>query len=309
MTLLSPDQPGFSASNGNDNGSGGNTQKQDEPDQTLAIALSTVLSLLAVALIGGSILVCYRYRQGRLPFINRGITPIDDEEIESWKYRKEEEAILEKTPTSLTKHASTASLKKPPSVVIYQNHNQYQPRPSGESQSPYSFTFNGASKKSIEIPQTPVLARAPNARPGLTDEAIQGDDAFIPSPKRQTSRLSKYPPNSSATSPRGAHGRTQSSRSSFSVGGGSVRDQWYGYGHGFYADTELSPRSSNEQLSSYTPHAFHTPSASYSEQRNHHRVYSSSSVPPRLSLDDDVLMNGLSPRPPVRQCEIGRAIG
>ncbi|KAM0279492.1 hypothetical protein ACHAQH_004553 [Verticillium albo-atrum] len=304
MTLLSADEPGYPAPHSSDS-----AQEQDDPDRTLAIALSTVLSVLAVALIGGTILVCYRYRQGRLPFINRGITPIDDEEIESWKYRKEAEGTTEKTPTSLTKHASTASLKKPPSVVIYQNHNQYQPRPSGESQSPYSFTFNSGGKKSIEVPQTPVLARAPNSRPGLTDEAVQGDDAFIPCPKRQTSRLSKYPPNSSATSPRGTHGRTQSSRSSFSVGSSSVRDQWYGYGHGFYADTELSPRSSNEQLSNFTQHAFHTPSASFSEQRTHHRVYSTSSIPPRLSLDNDVQLDGLSPRPPVRQCEIGRAIG
>ncbi|EGY18446.1 hypothetical protein VD0002_g3311 [Verticillium dahliae] len=304
MTLLSADEPGYSAPRVD-----GNDQKQHEPHRTLAIALSTVLSVLAVVLIGGTILACYRYRQGRLPLINRGITPIDDEEIESWKYRKEDEDTIEKVPTSLTKHASTASLKKPPSVVIYQNHNQYQPRASGESQSPHSFTFTNGGKKSIEIPQTPVLARAPNSRPGLTDEAVQGAEAFIPSPKRQTSRLSKYPPSSSATSPRGHHGRTQSSRSSFSFGGSSVRDQWYGYGHSFYSDGEFSPRSSNEQLGGFTQHGFHGSSASFSEQRNHHRVFSTSSVPPSICLDDEVPLGGLSPRPVVPQSAIGRAIG
>ncbi|EEY18327.1 conserved hypothetical protein [Verticillium alfalfae VaMs.102] len=265
--------------------------------ERLAIALSTVLSVLAVVLIGGTILVCYRYRQGRLPFVNRGITPIDDEEIESWKYRKEDEDAFEKGPASLTKHASTASLKKPPTSSI------------GREPVATLIHIHQRGKKSIEIPQTPVFARAPNSRPGLTDEAVQGDEAFIPSPKRQTSRLSKYPPSSSATSPRGYHGRTQSSRSSFSFGGSSVRDQWYGYGHSFYSDGEFSPRSSNEQLGGFTQHGFHGSSASFSEQRNHHRVFSTSSVPPSTCLDDEVPLGGLSPRPAVPQSAIGRAIG
>jgi hypothetical protein len=62
------------------------------------------------------------------------------------------------------------------------------------------------------------IAKAPNSRVGLTDEAVPGADAFITPPKRRSSRLSKAPPG---------HARTKSGRSSISVkstsnNGGSV---------------------------------------------------------------------------------------
>lgn len=46
-------------------------------------------------------------------------------------------------------------------------------------------------------PLTPTAlqhACAPNSRAGLTDEAIPGDPSFLPTPKRQSSRLMKMPP-------------------------------------------------------------------------------------------------------------------
>ncbi|KAH7369046.1 hypothetical protein B0T11DRAFT_69888 [Plectosphaerella cucumerina] len=275
--------------------------RSNRGDQTLAIALSTALSVLAVVIIAGSVFICCRYRQGRLPFMKRGVTPIDDEEIESWKRKDQMETTFndDKPPTMHKKHASTTSLRKPPSVVVY--HNQHHEWPAMENISPRSAVSNcNGSKKSVEIPQTPVLARAPNARPGLTDECVQGDDAFLPSPKRKPSRLSKYPPNASATATRG-HGRTLSTRSSFSFGG-SIRDQWFG--QGYATDTELSPRSSHDNLAFQRT----TTSSEVDRTHGHHRVYSSSDIPPRLSLDE-VYFGGLSPRPIVPSSEIGRAIG
>ncbi|ROT36954.1 hypothetical protein SODALDRAFT_325510 [Sodiomyces alkalinus F11] len=310
----------------------GQASPEKDDDQTLAIALSTTFSVLAIVLIAGSVFVCWRYKKGSRLFTQRGITPINDEEIESWK-RKDDPDTLEKSIVAIEDLTPRTSVKRPANVVVYQ-----APRPSGEQHSPRSFVLSSADttggKKSIDVPPTPVLARAPNARPGLTDETVQGDEAFIPSPRRQTSRLSKYPPPSSAgvaASRRGpgpgpGPGRSRSVRSSFSVGGASVRSQqWYGYGYAHsqgaasrdFTDAELSPRSSQDQFVRPAHHSFQPssppfPSSSSSglpAQHRRDRVHSSSSALGRLSLDDQALVGGLSPRPRVRECEIGRAIG
>ncbi|OHF01054.1 hypothetical protein CORC01_03621 [Colletotrichum orchidophilum] len=264
----------------------GNTSQGIESNRGLVIALSTVLSVLAVIIIIiGTIFFCHRYRRGRLPFSRRGNSPIDDEEIESWKACR---TIEKCTTVVVDKHDSAGPIRKPASVIVYQNQNQYQPRPSTDTTPPRSlYHKRSMDKKSIEIPQTPVLARAPNARVGLTDDTVEGDLAFLPSPKRQNSRLSKLP------SPR--RGRHRSSRSSASVG--SLREHWYGY----HTDTELSPRPSVDTY-------FRMPSSAHSDGK-HQRVYSSPSHPPRLSLDEEYRMGGLSPRPFLRQSEIGLAVG
>jgi hypothetical protein len=258
-----------------------------EGNRTLIITLSAVFSAVGFLLIFGGILLCYRLKKGRLPFHTRGLTPIDDEEIESWKANR----ALEKSPDlsggALARTLSVVSAKKAPSVIVYQNTGgNYTSRPSGEySRKSYQ------AKRSIEMPPVAVLARAPNSRPGLTDDTVQGDEAFLPSPKRQPSRLSKPPP----ISPR--HMRTKSSRSSVSVG--SFRDHWYQY----YTDVNPTPRTSNEY--------YHPPQTPRSYQdRRHRRKYSASSNPPRISFDDEFLLGGLSPRPLVhQQSNIGQAIG
>ncbi|KAE9570246.1 hypothetical protein CGCF415_v015656 [Colletotrichum fructicola] len=269
-----------------------------EGDRSLVIALSTVLSVLGVALIVLTICLCYRYRYGRLPlapwrrrgpFSQRGCTPIDDEEIESWKANR---AIEKSTTIVIDKHDPAPTVSKPPSVIVYQNHHHSnQSRASSEISPRSLYHKRSMDKKSMDVPNTPVLARAPNARVGLTDDTIEGDAAFLPSPKRQNSRLSKLPP----LSPRNGHGRHRSSRSSASVG--SLRDHWFGY----QTDVELSPRGSID-------HYAHMPSSAHSDGR-HQRIYSDSSIPPRLSLDEEVRMGGLSPRPYLRQSEIGIAVG
>ncbi|OLN95882.1 hypothetical protein CCHL11_04994 [Colletotrichum chlorophyti] len=269
---------------------GGNNSQGIAGNRSLVIALSTVFSVLGVVLVVGAICLCYRYRRGRRPFGRRGDTPIDDEEIESWKACR---TIEKSTTVIVDKTNSSGSIRKPASVIVYQNNTQsqqYQPRASTDTTGQRSLHHKRSmDKKSIEMPQTPVLARAPNARVGLTDDSVEGDVAFLPSPKRQNSRLSKLPP----LSPR--HGRHRSSRSSASVG--SLRDHWYGY----QTDLELSPRTSSDPYS-------YMPSSAHSDGR-HKRLYTSSEQPPRLSLDEEFQMGGLSPRPFIRQSDIGVAVG
>ncbi|KAK0669435.1 hypothetical protein QBC41DRAFT_223929 [Cercophora samala] len=288
--------PNGGPSHGGEDGVAGN--------KTLVITLSTVLSAVAVILIAGGLFLCWRYRQRRRLFFSRGITPIDDDEIATWKVPRDEKNGYPAGDTDIEgdaafnketggpshgRQVSTTSIKKPPSVIVYNNVQGY--RQSTDEPTPRrSFTQHPVyGKMSLDktLPQTPIQARAPNARAGLTDESVPGDDPFISSPKRQTSRLYKMPPNSA----RRHHGRTRSSRSSTRSFGE------YRYGG---SEVELSPRHSHDQ--------FHSRHHHYS--RNHSRVYSSSSIPPRLSLGDETQYNRGSPgRPLFKEDEIGRAIG
>jgi hypothetical protein len=280
-------------------------------NRTLTITLSTVLSVVGALLVVGALMICLKYRKRRIPFFARGISPIDDDEIATWKTSRDEKAALAsagaaagtRAPGSGTyttrnpghgNHTSTGSIRKPPSVIVYQGRQSQQlPRPSGEG-SPRSPNYNspgsnGRMSFDKDVPQTPIQAVAPNARAGLTDEAVPGENAFLPSPKRHPSRLSKFPPNMS--SPRGNHShmRTRSSRSSMRSFGGE-----YGYYTG--SDMELSPRTSNDYYNNM--------------HQGHSRVYSSSSIPPTVSFGEDGVVGGLSQRPLFRDNDmIGRAIG
>ncbi|EEU48443.1 uncharacterized protein NECHADRAFT_98719 [Fusarium vanettenii 77-13-4] len=268
----------------------------DSEIKIIVIVLATVVPLTAITAVGCFLYRRSRQRQRRFLFLKRGITPIDDEEIESWRTDKslEKTPIIEATSNHGHSHSleqqlqqhqrqkstSVSSIRKPPSVIIYNS-----PNPHEEISSPRSLHH----KRSIDVPSTPLLARAPNSRPGLTDETVQGDDAFVSPLKRQPSRLAKLPPSASR------HGRTRSSRSS-TVSAISPRDPW----HGHYPDSVFGPRSSSE----YIPRA----NRSLDIRRQHHRMHSMIS-PSRMSFDDEVFMGGLSPRPLIRKSEIGRAIG
>ncbi|KAK2682820.1 hypothetical protein RAB80_000766 [Fusarium oxysporum f. sp. vasinfectum] len=249
---------------------------KDSHLQALIIVLATVVPVTAITAVG-----CFLYRrsrQRRFLFMNRGITPIGDEEIESWKKdRNQEKArIIEAANNEANdlerqlqhqrqKSTSFSSIRKPPSVIVY---DRPHPRVS-EELSPRSLHH----KRSIDTPSTPVVARAPNSRPGLTDEAVQGEDAFIPT----------------------CEARTRSSRSS-TMSAVSPRDPW----HGHYPDAFFGTRSSSE----YLPRA----NRSLDIRRQHQRMHSMSNMN-RLSFDDEVFLGGLSPRPLIRKSEIGRAIG
>lgn len=264
------------------------------------------MSIVGALLIAGAILACIRCRRRRSKLFSRGVTPIDDEEIETWKGNRVEKGLgdgAELTPHSESrqghqKHESVSSTKKPPSVIVYNRRSEerFQPRSppmSGGLHGKMSFD-GGKMSLDKELPFTPIQARAPNAREGLTDETIPGDEPFIPSPKRQTSRLAKAHPRH----PRQAHMRNKSSRSTISLNNTYPEgyNQNNNNNNGYESDADMTYRASHDQQRFYPRHL---------------RVLSGSSIAPRLSFSDDWLSSGgLSPRPLiVRREDIGRAIG
>ncbi|OAQ72864.1 hypothetical protein VFPPC_12875 [Pochonia chlamydosporia 170] len=262
------------------------------PTQSLIIILATTIP--SIALIAIAVTLCYRARRRRARLFNRGITPIDDEEIESWKVDRRAsekasvpEATQDNQPSPKSERAhrpstSVGSIQKPPSVIVYQSSSQHFSRMPEDQQR----MLPSPGTDTIELPQIPVLARAPNSRPGLTDDTVQGEDAFISQPKRHPSRLAKQPPLSS---PR--HSRSKSTRAPPT----SSRDTWYSQN----ADNQLPPRRSAD---TFLP-------TSFSGYQRTDGIYSSRSTPPQSSVEDDIHLGGLSPRPVIHKSEIGRAIG
>ncbi|KAL8387837.1 hypothetical protein RB595_009640 [Gaeumannomyces hyphopodioides] len=346
------------------------TGNSSDGHRTLVIALTVVFAVLGVVVVAGAAVLCHRYRRKRVPFFERGITPIDDDEIESWKISPEERVekhVPEPTtsagltitvprssesntrslrPATVGRDASAAvatpdalppttpTKKAPSAVIVYQNQaSSSSPAIPGyrksEELSPRSMASSsnlagsryGRASMDKDLPQTPIHARAPNAREGLTDQAIPGDEPYIPLPKRQPSRISKM---SGVASPRLAHTRARSSRSSlrsFGLGWDHPQPQQqrqgpYGhYGGGSEQELPRAGRASSDYPRSSAggyspPHHHHRANYShhhhqYSGASNHSRVYSTSSIPPRLSFSDDLFG---SPRPLLRE-DIGRAIG
>jgi hypothetical protein len=261
--------------------------------QNLTIVLATTIP--SVVLVALAVTLCLRARRRKARLFNRGITPIDDEEIESWKVNRrasEKPCVIETTPQetqpSPSSHrthrqsASVGSLQKQPSVIVYQTSSPNMSRMSED----LPMTVPLTAKESIELPQIPLLARAPNSRPGLTDDTVQGEEAFISRPKRQPSKLAKHPP---VTSPR--HSRSKSTRAT-----ASSRETWYGQS----VEHQLPPRRSADTF---------IPLSTSSTYRGADGIYSSHSTPPQGSVEDDIFLGGLSPRPVIHKSEIGRAIG
>lgn len=282
--------PSITSSPDNRNGSG-----SSDGNRTTVIVLSTVLSVVGVILVIGAALVCLRCRRRRSKLFRRGITPIDDDEIETWKSKRNEKELGDDAGppgygdnNGHVKHESVSSTRKSTSVIVYSNARRSEERSPRSPRTQFHYGKRSLDGRKVsldkELPQTPIQARAPNAREGLTDDAVPGDDPFIQGPKRQASRLSKMPPNH-PQQPRHAHTRT---RSSFSLR--SLGDHIRGYD----SDVELTPRTS---------HDYHEYQGRRSNDR-HSRVFSSSSIPPRLSLSND-----WPGSPQLRQDMIGRAIG
>lgn len=227
-----------------------------------------------------AVYLCLRRRCSRRgSLFDRGVTPIGDEEIASWKVKgsnvNNEKVGMRPIHASNT---STFTHRKAPSLIQYQT----SARPSLDiisPQTPRSFV----RKQSFDLPQSPpmaVLAKAPNSRSGLTDEAVPGDDPFLPSPKRMPSKISKLPPSSPTT-----NHRTRGSRSSSVKSLAEARP---------IGDTELSPTRTSTDI--------------VSPSRGQSRIYSTSTAPPRLSFHDNDVITKLSP-PPTRRNDIGWAIG
>ncbi|KAI1807574.1 hypothetical protein F4811DRAFT_443725 [Daldinia bambusicola] len=264
---MSSSTPAPSDASSNDSGNG---------SSTLTIVLSTVLSIAGVVLIAVAAYLCTGDRRRRLPVFNRGITPIGDDEIATWKSNRSAEKVNRYTTRPTHSQNGSTSTRRAPSLIQYQSGT----RPSLEVVSPRSFL---GDKNSFDLPQIPgaVLARAPNARSGLTDETVPGDDPFLPSPRRHPSRLHKLPPNSPSLNIR--KGSRSNSLRSFSEP--SWRDS---------AVETSPPRGSSEGYA------------------RSHRIYSNSPLPPppRLSFGENEQFTGLSP-PPSRRNEntIGLAVG
>ncbi|KAM0254782.1 hypothetical protein ACHAQJ_006440 [Trichoderma viride] len=256
--------------------------------ETLTIVLATAIPSVFLIILAG--VIYHRVRRRRARFRNRGITPIDDEEIESWKIDRthslDAEEKLPGTPKSAisepkrvhhSHHASTSiGSVKSSSVIVYQSR-------VSEEQLPWSPAHG---KQSIDIPPTPVLARAPNSRPGLTDETVRGDKAYVNVKRTPSSRLTKTTP------PR--HTRTRSTRSTRSSFGASAkREQWY-----TQTPEQNSPRQSADIYSKSAPSSRR---ATISTPANH--------ATRQGFREDEVPLTGLSPRPVVLRSDIGRAIG
>lgn len=274
--------------------------KRSDDSPTTVIILSAILPVFGCLLIAGAMLAYFRCRRKQTQLFSRGISPIDDDEIATWKGSRQKELENGASSAVVTdrnghkKNESVESTRKPAGVIVYSNTRQ------SEERSPRLQIYCGKGsvdghKPSFdkEVPSTPILARAPNAREGLTDDTVPCDDPFVQSPRRQTSRLSRMGP--AVQPPRQAHARTKSARSSFSLR--SLGDHIKG---GYDSDLELAPRASQD---------------GGQDAASRHRpvhVFSSSSVPPRVSHSSDRPgPSGLRPAPLalVRREDIGRAIG
>ena len=260
--------------------------------RTLTIILATVLPCVFLTTVV-VVLLCCRNRRRKAQLFRRGITPIADEEIESWKVdRRTSEKPSESGDESTAKDqgaqgsshkhgASIGSIQKPPSIIVYQSPFQHHRQASDGP----SAVRPASERQSTDLPTTPILARAPNSRPGLTDEAVQGDDAFVSQPKRQASRLAKQPP----TTPPG-HGRSKSTRSTI-----SPRTVW----NGQELESQSMPRRSVDTSLPSVPLEYRTKKDRLSSRSN----------PDKTASDEEIFLGGLSPRPLIHKSEIGRAIG
>ncbi|KAI8629174.1 hypothetical protein F5Y19DRAFT_92154 [Xylariaceae sp. FL1651] len=243
--------------------------------ETLVIVLSTVFGVIGVVLIvAATFWFMHSRRKHRL--FNRGITPIGDDEIATWKVNRADEKETERytRPSHVSKDSTNSA------------RIQYQKgyRPSTDAViSPRSFLNDNYSLDLPRSPEVAVLARAPNARTGLTDETVPGDDPFVPPLRRQPSRLQKMPPNM-PKGPSRTNSRTRGSRTNSMK---SYAENWQG-------SAESSPTGSRDA----------------NHHIGHSRIYSSSSVPPRLSSSgDNEAYTNLSPPPSRRHDNIGRALG
>ncbi|KAG4436452.1 hypothetical protein IFR05_008066 [Cadophora sp. M221] len=158
--------------------------------QTLVIVLAVVLGAVGLILIGAIIFLLYRYRRDQLPFSHRGASPINDDEIASWRRTGQEQKLTIPPPIH------RPAIREVAAVHLNSPGWTWAASPSS------------IRTVSAHITDHQVQTQAPNARAGLTDEVVPGADPFIAQPKRQNSRLSKLPPG---------HARSKSRRSSISA--------------------------------------------------------------------------------------------
>lgn len=252
-----------------------------ESTQTLTIALAAGIPGALIIIVAA--LLVYRSQRRKARLFRRGITPIGDEEIQSWKGEK---SSLDLRRPSYHTVRSVCSIQKPAGVIVYTPH-QYTRRPS-EDRSTSSRSFE--SRRSGET--SPLSqARAPNSRPGLTDETVQGDEAYVTSPQSRripSQRSPRHPPPPVSSTNGARRNRAWSTRS---MQRPEVHDQWFA--------AEMPNRRSADTFK--RTRSMHTTA---SQGR-----LSSAGPSTRVSLSEDMMPTGLSPPPRLHQSEIGVAIG
>ncbi|TVY85372.1 hypothetical protein LSUE1_G000296 [Lachnellula suecica] len=256
-TLVSSSSP-YSISMSSSSSS--NSVNNSEHHRNLIIILSAVLGFAGLLLIISVIFLIVRYRRGKSPFAHRGASPINDEEIASWRGTIQEHKPPVPNPTlpPVLQDANTIGLAQSPGWT-------WAPSPSAVQPS--------MSQTASVVPDTPpFLAKAPNSRAGLTDETVPGAHPFIPPMKRQTSRLSKAPPG---------HARTKSRRSSL-----SAKSMWS------FKDTSMDLKGKELSPTWFDPENDHV--------ARELRDLDHNSESPGTSIFDGLSAGGLSPRPKSR---------
>ncbi|PHH63802.1 hypothetical protein CDD81_5459 [Ophiocordyceps australis] len=257
-------------------------QDEELPRETVIIVLATAVPAAVLGLLVVAWLCCWRVRRRRLRrLFSRGISPIDDEEIESWKtarsIRGDKDLLPGRWPRPMDQRqiqrpmsSSAMSINKAASIVVYQNAHDVPLSPA-------------IAKRSVDLPPASMLARAPNARPGLTDETVMGEAAFISAARPPPCRLAKPPP-AHASNMTSKHMRATRASLAPSVCPMVSRQAWHWHqSHSLGHDPRPPRRSADHALG-------------IRRQRGY-------STPTRTSFDDDFLL------PCVRPSDIGRAIG
>ncbi|ELR09788.1 hypothetical protein VC83_01147 [Pseudogymnoascus destructans] len=165
-----------------------NTTLFNEPNENsrnLVIVLSAVFGSLALFMVVSATVFIIRWKRNpKYHRHRRGIPPVDDEEIERWRGRKE-------TYTEASGRSPEKSHKRQSSSVVIVSH------PPGWTWSAGPSPFGTRNIGVTALSPPPMVARAPNSRSGLTDGAILGADPFVPPVRRQSTRLAKHVRNQS----------------------------------------------------------------------------------------------------------------
>ncbi|KAK5317439.1 hypothetical protein LTR93_008650 [Exophiala xenobiotica] len=150
-------------------------------DHKLAIILGTVLGALAVGLLILTVLLCRRRRHGESPR-HRALSPGDDE-VESWRLNRQSDVPESKNSS---RHALPASASG--SAPLMSEHPAFR-------------NYDDPENPFVPVPPAP-RRTAPNARAGLTDGMVPGDEPFLNEKEVAVARPTSWPKGfTSSTTP------------------------------------------------------------------------------------------------------------
>ncbi|KAI9811928.1 MAG: hypothetical protein M1832_000670 [Thelocarpon impressellum] len=147
--------------------------------RNVVVILSTVLGSLALILLLCLALVLRRLARRKPAFAKRTSTPIDDDEIETWRASNQ---------SALTAVSANYRPSREPAWMA-----EAKSEKSADSAEIYTDT-PAIARAPASPPILVNIARAPNSRSGLTDSTIPGADPFVTPLRRHSSRLQKAPP-------------------------------------------------------------------------------------------------------------------